>query len=36
VLGERAWTDACLQRIREGAYTFAGEPGALTNPRSQA
>ena len=36
VLGERAWTQACLQRIREGAYTFAGEESALTNPDSQA
>jgi DNA-binding PadR family transcriptional regulator len=36
VLGERAWTDACLQRIREGAYTFAGEETCLTDPRSQA
>jgi DNA-binding PadR family transcriptional regulator len=25
VLGERGWTEACLQRIREGAYAFAGE-----------
>lgn len=25
VLGEREWTEACLQRIREGAYAFAGE-----------
>jgi DNA-binding PadR family transcriptional regulator len=36
VLGERAWTEACLQRIREGAYTFAGEQDALTDRRSQA
>jgi DNA-binding PadR family transcriptional regulator len=36
VLGERAWTEACLQRIREGAYAFAGEPAVLTNPDSQA
>jgi DNA-binding PadR family transcriptional regulator len=35
VLGERAWTEACLQRIREGAYRFAGE-GALTDIDSQA
>jgi DNA-binding PadR family transcriptional regulator len=26
VLGEREWTAACLERIREGAYRFAGEP----------
>jgi DNA-binding PadR family transcriptional regulator len=25
VLGERAWTEACLQRVREGAYAFAGD-----------
>jgi hypothetical protein len=37
VLGERAWTEACLQRIREGAYAFAGEDAsALTNRGSQA
>ena len=36
VLGERSWTRACLQRIREGAYAFAGERDALTDPRSQA
>ncbi len=36
VLGERSWTEACLQRIREGSYAFAGEQGALTEPRSQA
>ena len=35
VLGERAWTEACLQRIREGAYRFAGED-ALTESDSQA
>jgi DNA-binding PadR family transcriptional regulator len=35
VLGERTWTEACLQRIREGAYTFAGEE-ALTGSDSQA
>jgi DNA-binding PadR family transcriptional regulator len=35
VIGERAWTAACLQRIREGAYAFAGED-ALTDERSQA
>jgi DNA-binding PadR family transcriptional regulator len=35
VLGERAWTEACLQRIREGAYRFAGED-ALTDLDSQA
>lgn len=29
VLGERTWTEACLQRVREGAYTFAGEPGPV-------
>ena len=34
VLGERAWTEACLSRIREGAYGFAGEE-ALTDWRSQ-
>ena len=27
--GERAWTEACLARIREGAYSFAGEEPAL-------
>jgi DNA-binding PadR family transcriptional regulator len=26
VMGEREWTEACLQRIREGAYAFEGEP----------
>jgi DNA-binding PadR family transcriptional regulator len=26
VLGEREWTAACLERVREGAYGFAGEP----------
>jgi DNA-binding PadR family transcriptional regulator len=36
VLGERTWTEACLQRIREGAYTFAGERPALTEADSQA
>jgi DNA-binding PadR family transcriptional regulator len=35
VLGERAWTEACLQRIREGAYGFAGDD-ALTDADSQA
>jgi len=25
VIGEREWTAACLERIREGAYSFAGE-----------
>jgi len=25
VMGEREWTEACLARIREGAYAFAGE-----------
>jgi DNA-binding PadR family transcriptional regulator len=25
VLGEREWTETCLQRVREGAYAFAGE-----------
>jgi DNA-binding PadR family transcriptional regulator len=35
VMGERAWTEACLQRVREGAYRFAGEP-ALTDSSSQA
>lgn len=34
-LGERTWTEACLERIREGAYTFAGED-ALTERDSQA
>jgi DNA-binding PadR family transcriptional regulator len=34
-LGERAWTEGCLQRIRDGAYRFAGE-GALTDSSSQA
>jgi len=29
LIGERAWTEACLARIREGAYTFAGEEPAL-------
>lgn len=33
--GERAWTEACLQRIREGAYRFTGE-AALTDADSQA
>jgi DNA-binding PadR family transcriptional regulator len=39
VLGEREWTSACLQRIRDGAYAFDGEPWPgwdLTNSRSQA
>ena len=39
VLGEREWTAACLQRIREGAYTFTGEPQfdeSLDGSRSQA
>jgi DNA-binding PadR family transcriptional regulator len=35
VMGERAWTEACLQRIREGAYQFAGEE-SLTDVDSQA
>jgi DNA-binding PadR family transcriptional regulator len=26
VMGEREWTIACLQRIRDGAYAFEGEP----------
>jgi DNA-binding PadR family transcriptional regulator len=26
VMGEREWTVACLERIREGAYSFEGEP----------
>jgi DNA-binding PadR family transcriptional regulator len=26
IMGEREWTAACLERIREGAYTFLGEP----------
>jgi DNA-binding PadR family transcriptional regulator len=26
VMGEREWTIACLERIREGAYAFEGEP----------
>ena len=26
VMGEREWTVACLERIREGAYAFEGEP----------
>jgi DNA-binding PadR family transcriptional regulator len=34
VLGERAWTEACLGRIRDGAYSFANEE-ALTDWRSQ-
>ena len=34
VLGEREWTEACLERIREGAYSFAGE--RLTDRASQA
>jgi DNA-binding PadR family transcriptional regulator len=39
VLGERAWTEACLQRIRDGAYVFDGEPEhpwTLTERDSQA
>ena len=24
--GQREWTAACLERVREGAYAFAGEP----------
>jgi DNA-binding PadR family transcriptional regulator len=36
VLGEHEWTVACLQRIREGAYAFAGEETALTEADSQA
>lgn len=38
VMGEREWTAACLERIREGAYAFAGEPAqdwGLTEPDSQ-
>jgi DNA-binding PadR family transcriptional regulator len=35
VMGERAWTESCLARIREGAYTFAGE-ASLTDAGSQA
>jgi DNA-binding PadR family transcriptional regulator len=35
ILGERTWTEACLARVREGAYRFAGEP-ALTEADSQA
>jgi DNA-binding PadR family transcriptional regulator len=26
VMGEREWTVACLERVREGAYAFEGEP----------
>jgi DNA-binding PadR family transcriptional regulator len=26
VMGEREWTAACLERVREGAYRFQGEP----------
>jgi len=39
VMGEREWTEACLARIREGAYAFAGEPEhpwSLTERDSQA
>ena len=36
VMGEREWTEACLARIREGAYMFAGEPEVLTEADSQA
>jgi DNA-binding PadR family transcriptional regulator len=35
LMGERSWTEACLQRIREGAYRFAGE-AVLTDADSQA
>ena len=35
VIGEREWTEACLQRVREGAYVFAGEE-SLTTRDSQA
>ena len=34
VMGEREWTEACLERVREGAYAFAGE--RLTDRASQA
>jgi DNA-binding PadR family transcriptional regulator len=34
ILGEREWTEACLDRIREGAYAFEGE--RLTDRSSQA
>ena len=39
VMGEREWTEACLKRIREGAYAFAGEDQpswGLTERDSQA
>ena len=39
VLGEREWTAACLERIRDGAYAFHGERSSgrpLTDRLSQA
>ena len=38
IMGEREWTEACLARIREGAYAFLGEdehPWSLTERGSQ-
>ena len=32
VMGEREWTEACLTRIREGAYAFAGEQQPVWEP----
>ena len=39
VMGQREWTEACLQRVRDGAYAFAGEtehPWNLTEQDRQA
>lgn len=36
VLGEREWTAGFLQRVREGAYSFCGDPEPLTERHSQA